>query len=137
MNTGKFFDRTFFRFILAGIINTLAGSALMFFLYNALHLSYWVSSACNYGITSVLSFFLNKYFTFGVRHWSLRMVMLFILTIAFSYLLAYGISKPAMHYLLRNSPHKLRENIALFSGMCLFTVINYAGQRLVVFKGRK
>ena len=129
-----FLDASFLRFIIVGIINTLVGSTIMFVCYNALHLSYWVSSACNYGITSVLSFFLNKYFTFSVRHWSLRMVMLFILTIAFSYLLAYGISKPAMHYLLKNSPYKLRENIALFSGMCLFTVINYAGQRLVVFK---
>jgi hypothetical protein len=62
------------------------------------------------------------------------MVIAFVLTIMFSYLMAYGISKPAMNYLLRNSPQKIRENAALFTGMCLFTGINYLGQRLIVFK---
>jgi hypothetical protein len=65
------------------------------------------------------------------------MVIAFIINIAFSYLIAYGISKPAMNYFLRNSPQKIRENLALFTGMCLFTGINYLGQRLVVFKEGK
>jgi putative flippase GtrA len=129
-----FFDGKFLKFILAGIINTIAGSAIMFSLYNAAHLSYWLSSACNYCLTSVLSFFLNKYFTFSVRHWSAFMVIAFVMTIAFSYMIAYGISKPAMNYFLRNSSQKIRENMALLTGMCLFTGINYLGQRLVVFR---
>ena len=130
------FDKKFFKFILVGIINTLVGSAIMFSLYNLAHFSYWVSSFCNYFFTSILSFFLNKYFTFSVKHWSIFMVIAFILTIAVSYLLAYGISKPAMNYLLRNNPVEIRENIALFTGMCLFTGINYLGQRLIVFKSK-
>jgi len=131
------FDRKFFRFILVGIINTIVGSALMFLLYNAAHLSYWFSSACNYIFTSILSFFLNKYFTFNVRHWSAFMIFSFIMTVAISYLIAYGLSKPAMNYLLRDSPQKLRDNAALFTGMCLFTGLNYLGQRLVVFKNKR
>jgi putative flippase GtrA len=109
----------------------------MFALYNAAHLSYWLSSSCNYFFTSILSFFLNKYFTFGVRRRSAFMVIAFIMTIAFSYLAAYGVSKPAINYLLRDSPQQIRENIALFAGMCLFTGINYLGQRLVVFRGKE
>ena len=128
------FDRKLLKFILVGIINTIVGSAIMFLLYNAAHLSYWLSSGCNYFFTSILSFFLNKYFTFGVRHWSVFMIIAFVLTIAISYLIAYGISKPAMNYFLRDSPQKIRENLALLTGMCLFTGINYCGQRLVVFK---
>jgi len=131
------FDRKFFKFILVGIINTLVGSAIMFSLYNWAHLSYWVSSFCNYFFTSILSFFLNKYFTFRVKHWSIFMVIAFILTIVFSYLIAYGISKPAMNYLLRSSPQHIRENAALFTGMCLFTGVNYLGQRLFVFKTKE
>ena len=128
------FDRQFLKFILVGMINTLIGSAMMFVLYNAAHLSYWLSSACNYFFTSILSFFLNKYFTFNVRQWSVFMVIAFVLTIAFAYLFAYGVSKPAMNYLLRDSPLKIRENAALFTGMCLFTALNYLGQRFVVFR---
>jgi len=136
MNNAVIFDRKFFKFILVGIINTIVGSAIMFLLYNAAHLSYWLSSACNYFLTSVLSFFLNKYFTFSVRHWSAFMVFAFVMTIVISYFIAYGISKPAMNYLLRESPQKIRENAALFTGMCLFTGLNYLGQRLVVFKSK-
>jgi putative flippase GtrA len=65
------------------------------------------------------------------------MVIAFALTIAFSYLIAYGISKPALNHFLRDSPQKIRENVALFTGMCLFTGINYLGQRFVVFKNKK
>jgi len=65
------------------------------------------------------------------------MVVAFIFTIVFSYLTAYGISKPAVNYLLRDSPQKVRENLALFTGMCLFTGINYLGQRMVVFRRKE
>lgn len=137
MNYRIFFDKTFLKFILIGVINTLFGSVIMFTLYNFFHISYWLSSACNYIITSILSFFLNKYFTFGVREWSAKIIVLFALTIAVSYFAAYGISKPAMNYLLRDYSVNFRENIALFTGMCIFTGINYLGQRLIVFKKEK
>jgi len=137
VKVSTFFDKKLFKFILVGIINTIVGSTIMFLLYNAAHLSYWISSACNYCFTSILSFFLNKYFTFNVRHWSTFMVIAFILNIAFSYFLAYGISKPLMNYLLEDSSQKVRENVALLTGMCLFTGLNYLGQRLVVFRENK
>jgi len=31
----------------------------------------------------------------------------------------------------------MNENLALFAEMCLFTGINYLGQRLIVFKSKK
>jgi len=130
-------DRIFFKFIFVGIINTLTGSAVMFILYNVAGVGYWFSSAANYVIGSVLSFFLNKYFTFSARQWSVFMVIAFIVNIAVCYGIAYGIAKPAMNYLLRNSQLKIRENAALFTGMCLFTGINYLGQRFVVFRQKK
>ena len=59
------FDEKLLKFILVGVVNTLVGMAIMFGLYNLAHCSYWVSSAANYILTSILSFFLNKYFTFN------------------------------------------------------------------------
>ncbi len=131
------FDAKFFKFILVGIINTVVGSAIMFSLYNIAHLSYWVSSACNYFFGSILSFFLNKYFTFTVREWSLFMIVAFILNIAISYFIAYGLAKPLINYFLESKPQNIRENVALFTGMCLFTGLNYLGQRFVVFAKNK
>lgn len=130
----KFFDKHFFRFLLVGIINTLTGSAIMFILYNAAHMNYWFSSACNYVITSILSFFLNKYFTFAVKEWSLFMVVSFIANIILCYGIAYGIAKPVMLYMLQNQSIQIQENAALFAGMCLFAGLNYLGQRFIVFK---
>jgi putative flippase GtrA len=133
---GIFFDRTFFKFIIVGIVNTVIGSGLMFILYNLFDVAYWLSSAANYVVGSIVSFFLNKYFTFTVKEWNLFMVISFIANIAISYFIAYGLAKPLMNYLLRDNALAVRENAALFTGMCLFTAVNYIGQRFVVFRRR-
>lgn len=61
------FDAKLWKFLLVGVINTLVGTGIMFGLYNLASCSYWVSSAANYVLTSILSFFLNKHFTFQSR----------------------------------------------------------------------
>ncbi len=128
------FDKKLLKFVIVGIINTLIGSAIMFLLYNLADFGYWFSSACNYVFTSILSFFLNKYFTFSVKEWSVCMVLAFIANIIIAYLIAYGIAKPLINFLLRDSVQNIRENTAMVLGMCLFTGINYLGQRFIVFK---
>jgi putative flippase GtrA len=127
-------DKIFVKFIIVGVINTIFGSVLIFTLYNACGMSYWLSSGVSYILASVLSFFLNKYFTFAVKKWSFFMVAAFIVNIAVCYAVAYGLAKPAMNYFLQNNSQKLRENVALLAGICLFTVLNYLGQRFVVFR---
>jgi hypothetical protein len=42
-----------------------------------------------------------------------------------------------MGYLLKNSPQTFRENSALLAGMCIFTELNYLGQRFFVFTGKR
>jgi len=131
------FDKKFFKFILVGIINTIVGYAIMVSLYNLVHFGYWTSSVCGYFVGTIFSFFLNKYFTFAVREWSLFMVVAFILNIALCYFIAYGVAKPLVNNCLYEKPQNIRENVALFVGMCLFTGLNYLGQRFVVFaKGK-
>jgi putative flippase GtrA len=127
-------NRTFLRFLLVGAINTLTGLLIMFSLYNLAGLGYWLSSAVNYLLTSVLSFFLNKHFTFKVRHYSALMVAAFILTIVCSYMLAYSIARPVVYALLRGCSLKIRDNVSLFTGMCVFTLLNYMGQRFIAFR---
>ena len=57
-------DKTLYKFLLVGLINTALGASVMFVAYNMLGLSYWLSSAANYIVGSTLSYFLNKYYTF-------------------------------------------------------------------------
>jgi len=129
-------DRIFFKFILAGLLNTLVGSGIMFVMYNVFGFGYWVSSAANYMVGSVLSFFLNKYWTFNVREWSLYMVIAFIATIVISWFLAYKLARTALYFLLADYSPKIRDNASLFAGMCLYTGLNYIGQRFIVFHKR-
>ena len=133
----KIIQNTVLRFILVGVINTLVGTAIMFGLYNLAHCSSWVSSASNYILTSILSFFLNKFFTFQNKEKSIGQVVRFAVNIAVCYLLAYGIAKPLCLYLLSGVVTSVRDNVSMFVGMCLFTAFNYCGQRFFAFKKRK
>ena len=127
-------DGKLLRFLIVGVINTLVGTGIMFGLYNLAHCSYWLSSAANIVLTSVLSFFLNKYFTFQNHERSAGQVLRFAGNIALCYLIAYGLAKPLCRLLLAGAGQRLRDNIAMLAGMCLFTGLNYLGQRLFAFR---
>ena len=130
------FDKTTFKFIIAGIINTLVGSSVMFILYNLFHLNYWLSSAMNYVIGSIVSYFLNKHFTFKNKQKNPKQILKFALNISSCYLIAYGIAKPAVSWLLKDITPNVQENTAMIIGMCFFTVLNYFGQKLWVFNNK-
>ncbi len=130
-------DAKLLKFLLVGVINTLVGSAIMFWLYNFAGASYWLSSAANYILTSILSFFLNKYFTFRSQGNSLREILRFALNIAVCYGIAYGIAKPLVIWALFAATDKVRDNVAMLVGMCLFTGLNYLGQRFFAFAEKK
>lgn len=133
----KYIDRKLVKFLIVGIINTIIGSGIMFLLYNVGKQSYWFSSACNYVAGGIVSFFLNKYFTFQNKDKSLKQIFLFILNLLLCYFIAYYFSKRVIFFLLDNYSEKVQNNAALFAGMCLYTILNYLGQRLLVFSSIK
>ncbi len=124
------------RFAVVGVINTLVGTAIMFGLYNLAGASYWVSSAANYILASILSFVLNKKFTFRHEGKTVQSGLRFAVNIAICYVLAYGIAKPCALVLLEDAGKMIQENLAMFIGMCLFVILNYIGQRMFVFRKR-
>ena len=119
-------DITFWKFVLVGIVNTLVGTAVMFAAYNVLHLSYWISSASNYVVGSIVSYFLNKYFTFQNKEKSWKQLVKFALNITVCYLVAYG--------LLHGQSKSVQDNLSMLVGMGAFVVFNYVGQRVIVFR---
>lgn len=128
---------TTIKFLVVGVINTLVGTGVMFVLYNFFSVSYWISSAANYVVGSILSYFLNKYFTFQNKEKSLMQIIRFIINIAACYLLAYGAAKPLVTMVLSGMNEKVQGNVAMLVGMCLFVILNYFGQRWFVFKGEE
>lgn len=119
---------------MVGVINTIVGKSIMFLLYNVGHVDYWISSAANYIVGSIVSYFLNKYFTFQNRKKSLKQIIRFIVNISVCYLLAYGISRPLIRMILSFAEKNVQDNIAMLAAMCLFVGFNYLGQRFLVFK---
>ena len=133
----KLFKSTELRFVLVGIVNTLFGSGIMFVFYNLLGVGYWLSSASNYFFGSILSYFLNKYFTFGYKKKSLAVVVRFAVNIVLCYAIAYGVAKPLIAGMLASKPVNVQENVAMLTGLVLFTVLNYLGQRFFAFRKEK
>ena len=133
----KFLDKTFLRFVIVGVINTIFGTAIMFVFYNVFHLSYWISSASNYFFGSILRYFLNKHFTFQYKERDLGVVGRFILNISVCYLAAYGIAKPLFRWMLSGFSASVQDNVAMLGGMVLFVMFNYLGQRFFAFKKRE
>lgn len=129
-------DNTLFKFLIVGVFNTLVGCGTMFLLYNLAHWSYWVSSAANYIVGGIVSFFLNKYFTFGNKKWEWAQVWKFIINVTVCYLLGYGLAKPLALQVLAGQAINVQENVAMLVGMCLYTGLNYLGQRFFAFKGK-
>ncbi len=133
----KFFDPSMLRFLLVGVVNTLVGAGIMFLLYNLAGCSYWLSSAANYIVGGVVSYFLNKYYTFKNTERSWKQVLRFALNVAVCWLLAYGIAKPLPLRLLAGFDEKLQTNAAMLAGLCLYTALNYLGQRFFAFRAKE
>ena len=121
------------KFLLVGIVNTAVGAGLMFTLYNFARCSYWFSSAMNYIAGGMVSFFLNKHFTFQNKEKSLSQLIIFILNTATCYLIAYIGAKNIIRLVLGSLEKTKRDNIALLCGMCLYSVLNFLGQKFIVF----
>ncbi len=133
----KFFDPSMLRFLLVGVVNTLVGAGIMFLLYNLAGCSYWLSSAANYIVGGVVSYFLNKYYTFKNTERSWKQVLRFALNVAVCWRLAYGIAKPLALRLLAGFDEKLQTNAAMLAGLCLYTALNYLGQRFFAFRAKE
>lgn len=124
------------RFIIVGVMNTIIGMAAMLIAYNIFHLGYWISSAMDYIIGSIFSYFANKYFTFKSEKKSVSEVIRFAINIVVCYFISYSVAKPIMEMLLKDVslPVSILEQLSMFFGMGIFIVLNYFGQKFFVFR---
>lgn len=134
-----FFSKSFIAFLIIGIVNTIVGLTITFTCYNVLGLNYWTSSALDYFFASILSYYLNKRFTFHYQGADIYSILKFAINIIVCYLIAFSLARPCTQYLLeiffRNELSKtLIENVAMLVGTGFFMVINYLGQKFFAFK---
>ena len=87
----KLIDKSIPRFLLVGVGNTLLSMVLMFLLEG---LGYWPSTAIAYVAGAVMSFFLNRHFTFQSEETLLRSAVKFAVNVAVCYVVAYALAQP-------------------------------------------
>ena len=131
------FDVKMWKFLLVGVLNTLVGDGLSFLLINVTAIGLWWGTALPMALASVMSYFLNKHFTFKNTEKGWRPVLRFAVNIAACYLLAYGIAIPLLTWVLAAQDPVLVKNVTKLAGMVLFTGFNYLGQRLFAFREKK
>ena len=129
----KLFDPSMWKFLLVGAANTLLSMVLMFLLEG---LGYWPSTAIAYVAGAVLSFFLNRSFTFKSKAAFWPSAVKFAVNVVVCYLIAYSVAQPLVTLVLSRTaiPVIWQERIAKVFGMGLYTVINYFGQRFFAFR---
>lgn len=141
----QFFDIKFWKFIGVGLINTLVGEGLKFLLFNLFHTDVWVSSIIGMVVGSIISYFLNKYFTFKNKEKGWKPVVRFALNIAVCFTLANVIALPLVEkFCIANSitmfgwsVETFAGNASMIAGSCLFVAFNYIGQRFFAFKSKE
>jgi putative flippase GtrA len=128
----------FTRFLLVGILNTLTGLTTMFMLLHIAGLSYWVSTFFGNAMGATFSYFLNRSFTFQSKVPLSNGAPKFIAVILLSYLIAYSMSEFLARWIsvsIHLNPLLLDEKgIAIILGTLFYTIINYFGQKKIVFK---
>lgn len=132
----KLIDDSVPKFLLVGVGNTLLSAVLMFLLEG---LGYWPSTAIAYVAGAVMSFFLNRSFTFHSEETVDRSAAKFALNVAVCYVLAYTIAQPLGGMILGALGVKgiWLERLTKLGGMGLYTVLNYFGQRFFAFASKK
>ena len=132
-------DRSLLFYTLIGLSNTFLTMGLEFLLNNAFGLPYWWTTSIPFAITSITSFVFNRKFSFKSHgnFWN-DMIKFYILFIA-CYLLAFYFAKPISMQLLSstNAAEKAVTNISIIVGQCVFTPLNYIGQRFWVYREKE
>ncbi len=137
------FDEKMWKFLLVGILNTLVGQGLSFLLLNLVPWeSFQVGSAAAVNISSgistvlasVMSYYLNKNFTFRYQGTDRTVALRFALNIVVCYIIAYNLLASLAVRMLAGQPKWIIENGSMVIGMCSFVACNYFGQRFFTFR---
>lgn len=131
----KLFEGSLLRFLLVGVGNTLLSAVVMLLLES---LGYWPSTAIAYVAGGLMSFFLNRSFTFRSSERIGRAAVKFAVNLAVCYVIAYALARPAAYWALgrMDVPVLWQERSAKLLGICLYTGLNYLGQRFFAFRKR-
>jgi putative flippase GtrA len=127
---------SFVRFIMVGVVNTGVGLSVMYLLLHALGQSYWIATFLGNSIGACVSFLLNRNFTFKSKDSVSKSGFRFIVVILGCYFISYEIGRSFVEWILKNNEFfspVVKTDISVLISTCLYTLLNYFGQKLFVF----
>lgn len=142
------FDIKMWKFLLVGVANTVFNWGIVFVLLQYAAFTPLAATAVSTVLASILSYVLNRYFTFRYQGDSGRSILRFALNILVCYVLGYGIALLVIYPLLPGVDADWSKILSILSGekatkwdfiaaiigSCLFTGFNYLGQRFFAFR---
>ncbi|GAA3402243.1 GtrA family protein [Paenibacillus hodogayensis] len=131
------FGRPFVRFLLVGVFNTLVGLSVIALLLHVAGIGYWASTFIGNTVGALVSYTLNKTFTFRSKAKVAGSLWKFVLVTLVCYGLSYGIGLYGGQWLaaaLPWFPDKRVHDAATLFGTGLYTVTNYLGHKYFSFR---
>lgn len=143
----KFVDRTLLLYVIVGVANFIICTSIMFLLFNLCGVSEHVAPIVNYGMGSLIWFLACHFILFKGHPTTLKRVILFAAEVLVCYLLSYYVIAPAASKLLLKwdfaswvfrfgGVDKMQANCEMGIGALAYALINYFGQRYIVFSDR-
>lgn len=133
----KVLDKTLARYVLVNVLCWVVGTGVMFLLYNLGVGGYWLASACNYLVGGTLGYFLNRKYTFHSQRRTVLELFKYIVHMLVCYFVSYGLAPNLCAKLYDHFALHAANNVSLLVGAAIFTILNYFGQRYVVFRPKK
>lgn len=129
----------FVRFLMVGVANTIVGLSVMYLLLHLAGLSYWTSTFLGNSVGAVVSFFLNRSFTFRSQSSVFKSMLRFVAVILFCYFVSYTLGRNLVDWMLSNSglTSGIKTDIAVLISTGFYTVLNYLLQKIFVFKSTR
>lgn len=151
----KIMDKTFWLYVCLGLLNYGICNAIMLVLHHVFSVGKQESILIEFALQTTISFILNRWVTFRGLRISKYWPLLFVITVAASYLIAKVLLLKVFEYLItlpffigvsdwlqgivaKNAdPAKFRESLVMLSCTFVYCAINYIGQRYFVFRPTK
>ncbi|QHW33643.1 GtrA family protein [Paenibacillus rhizovicinus] len=131
------FRRPFVRFLFVGGLNTLIGLGVSYGLLHLASFSYWGATFAGNAFGAVNSYMLNRKFTFASQASVSRSFIKFVIVITICYFFAFDSGLWLARVAVPAFPHlseAVVNDIAVVTSTVIYTLINYFGQKLVVFR---
>ncbi len=128
---------TFVRFMIVGLINTLVGLTIMYGLCHLANQSYWLSTFIGNSVGAVVSFNLNRSFTFKNNGSIQKSIIKFLLVILFCYFISYHLGTLLVDWSIKDRMDysiSFQTDLAILLSTAIYTITNYFCQKQFVFR---